>query len=129
MPDRMLSRAIYLIRGGFKEESWGLRIASSMTVMLCCSVVFQQTSRTIVMVSNAMAPPILILFLTYDSPLTSQQLARQYNMVIISPILERDLTKGDVIWNAAGGCGRTMCFVGVHSNSLLSDAPPEFTFM
>ncbi|XP_076307008.1 beta-ureidopropionase pyd3 isoform X2 [Tachypleus tridentatus] len=30
-----------------------------------------------------------------------QELAKKYNMVIISPILERDETKGDVLWNTA----------------------------
>jgi beta-ureidopropionase len=28
-------------------------------------------------------------------------LAKQYNMVIISPILERDVDHGDIIWNTA----------------------------
>ncbi|XP_012945296.1 beta-ureidopropionase [Aplysia californica] len=30
-----------------------------------------------------------------------QELAKQYNMVIISPILERDEERGDVLWNTA----------------------------
>ena len=29
------------------------------------------------------------------------QLAKEHNMVIISPILERDSTHGDVLWNTA----------------------------
>lgn len=28
-------------------------------------------------------------------------LARKYNMVVINPILERDITHGEVIWNTA----------------------------
>ncbi|XP_065214156.1 beta-ureidopropionase isoform X1 [Planococcus citri] len=38
-----------------------------------------------------------------DGPSTKflQKLCRQYNMVIISPILERDELKNDVIWNTA----------------------------
>jgi beta-ureidopropionase len=31
----------------------------------------------------------------------TQQLARKYNMVIVSPILERDEEHGDVFWNTA----------------------------
>jgi hypothetical protein len=31
-----------------------------------------------------------------------EQLAKAYNMVIISPILEREERKGDVVWNTAG---------------------------
>lgn len=31
-----------------------------------------------------------------------QDLAKKYNMVIISPILERDFDHGETIWNTAG---------------------------
>ena len=34
------------------------------------------------------------------------QLAQQYNMVIISPILERDEDHGDILQNTAGEEGR-----------------------
>lgn len=32
------------------------------------------------------------------------QLAKQYNMVIVSPILERDEVHGDTLANTAGAC-------------------------
>ena len=31
-----------------------------------------------------------------------QEYAQKYNMVIISPIIERDLEHGEVLWNTAG---------------------------
>lgn len=49
-------------------------------------------------------------------------------MVIISPILERDLTKGDVIWNTAGGYGCAWCWVLVYSLFPSHDAHPETTY-
>jgi beta-ureidopropionase len=38
----------------------------------------------------------------YGDPLTLPQLAKKYDMVIVSPILERDTVHGDTIWNTAG---------------------------
>jgi len=43
-----------------------------------------------------------------------KQLARQYNMVIISPILERDEEHGDTMWNAAVVISNSGNYMGKH---------------
>lgn len=43
-----------------------------------------------------------------------QDLARKYNMVIISPILERDLNHGETIWNTAIVIGNHGNIIGKH---------------
>lgn len=43
-----------------------------------------------------------------------QELARKYNMVIISPILERDVNHGDTIWNTAIIIGNHGNIIGKH---------------
>ncbi|XP_044487884.1 beta-ureidopropionase [Mangifera indica] len=43
-----------------------------------------------------------------------QELARKYNMVIISPILERDVNHGDTIWNTAVIIGNNGNIIGKH---------------
>ena len=43
-----------------------------------------------------------------------QGFARKYNMVIISPILERDDSHGGTIWNTAVVIGNNGNFIGKH---------------
>mmetsp|Transcript_2971 Transcript_2971/g.8705 ORF Transcript_2971/g.8705 Transcript_2971/m.8705 type:complete len:406 (-) Transcript_2971:2624-3841(-) len=43
-----------------------------------------------------------------------QVLAKQHNMVIVSPILERDSTHGDVLWNTAVVIGNKGNLIGKH---------------
>lgn len=43
-----------------------------------------------------------------------QELARKYNMVIVSPILERDLNHGETIWNTAVIIGNHGNIIGIH---------------
>lgn len=43
-----------------------------------------------------------------------QSLARKYNMVIVSPILERDLNHGETIWNTAVVIGNQGNIIGKH---------------
>jgi beta-ureidopropionase len=43
-----------------------------------------------------------------------QQLARKYNMVVISPILERDEEHQDTIWNTAVVIGNNGNVIGKH---------------
>lgn len=43
-----------------------------------------------------------------------QELAQKYNMVIISPILERDINHGDTIWNTAVIIGNHGNIIGKH---------------
>lgn len=43
-----------------------------------------------------------------------QSLARQHNMVIISPILERDMAHGEVLWNTAVVVGNNGSILGKH---------------
>jgi len=43
-----------------------------------------------------------------------QKLAKKYNMVIISPILERDEEHGDTIWNTAVVIGNNGNYIGKH---------------
>lgn len=43
-----------------------------------------------------------------------QELAQKYNMVIISPILERDVNHGDTIWNTAIIIGNHGNIIGKH---------------
>ncbi|KAJ3678684.1 hypothetical protein LUZ60_002487 [Juncus effusus] len=43
-----------------------------------------------------------------------QGLSRKYNMVIISPILERDLSHGETIWNTAVVIGNRGNIIGFH---------------
>lgn len=43
-----------------------------------------------------------------------QKLAQKYNMVIVSPILERDKNHGDVLWNTAVVIGNNGNLIGKH---------------
>ncbi|CAM6117806.1 unnamed protein product [Calypogeia fissa] len=43
-----------------------------------------------------------------------QQLAHRYNMVIISPIIERDAAHGDILWNTAVVVGNHGNIIGKH---------------
>lgn len=43
-----------------------------------------------------------------------QELAKKYNMVIASPILERDIDHGEVIWNTAVIIGNNGNIIGKH---------------
>ncbi|XP_020263461.1 beta-ureidopropionase [Asparagus officinalis] len=43
-----------------------------------------------------------------------QELAQKYNMVIVSPILERDLNHGETIWNTAVIIGNHGNIIGIH---------------
>ena len=43
-----------------------------------------------------------------------QRLAKRWNMVIISPILERDANHGDVLWNTAVVISNTGSIIGKH---------------
>jgi beta-ureidopropionase len=43
-----------------------------------------------------------------------QRMALKYNMVIVSPILERDATHGGIIWNTAVVVGNTGAILGKH---------------
>ena len=43
-----------------------------------------------------------------------QRLAKEWNMVIISPILERDAAHGDTIWNTAVVIGNNGNVIGKH---------------
>lgn len=40
------------------------------------------------------------------------QLARRYNMVIVSPILERDHVHGETLWNTAVVISNSGCYLG-----------------
>lgn len=51
---------------------------------------------------------------TGDTTKFCQQLARKWNMVIISPILERDEAHGDTIWNTAVVIGNNGNVIGKH---------------
>jgi hypothetical protein len=43
-----------------------------------------------------------------------QELAQKYNMVIVSPILERDVNHGETIWNTAVVIGNNGNIIGNH---------------
>ncbi|KAG8080551.1 hypothetical protein GUJ93_ZPchr0007g5167 [Zizania palustris] len=43
-----------------------------------------------------------------------QQLAQKYNMVIVSPILERDVNHGEIVWNTAVVIGNHGNIIGIH---------------
>lgn len=43
-----------------------------------------------------------------------QELAQKYNMVIVSPILERDIDHGEVLWNTAVIIGNNGNIIGKH---------------
>lgn len=43
-----------------------------------------------------------------------QEFARKYNMVVISPILERDVNHGETIWNTAIIIGNHGNIIGKH---------------
>lgn len=49
-----------------------------------------------------------------DTVRLCQQLARKWNMVIVSPILERDAAHGDTIWNTAVVIGNNGNILGKH---------------
>ena len=46
--------------------------------------------------------------------MTMQALAEQHNMVIVSPILERDETHGDTVWNTAVVISNSGNVIGKH---------------
>lgn len=48
------------------------------------------------------------------SAIILQGLARQYNMVIVSPILERDTAHGGTVWNTAVVIGNKGNVIGKH---------------
>jgi beta-ureidopropionase len=43
-----------------------------------------------------------------------QELAQKYNMVIVSPILERDVNHGQTVWNTAVVIGNNGNIIGIH---------------
>lgn len=43
-----------------------------------------------------------------------QELALKYNMVIVNPILERDVKHGEVLWNTAVIIGNHGNIIGIH---------------
>lgn len=43
-----------------------------------------------------------------------QEMARRFNMVIVSPILERDAAHGDTLWNTAVVVGNKGNVIGKH---------------
>jgi beta-ureidopropionase len=43
-----------------------------------------------------------------------QELAQKYNMVIVSPILERDVNHGETVWNTAVVIGNNGNIIGIH---------------
>lgn len=43
-----------------------------------------------------------------------QKLAQKYNMVIVSPILERDVNHGEILWNTAVVIGNNGNIIGIH---------------
>jgi beta-ureidopropionase len=43
-----------------------------------------------------------------------QDLAQKYNMVIVSPILERDINHGEIIWNTVVVIGNNGNIIGIH---------------
>lgn len=43
-----------------------------------------------------------------------QDLARKYNMVIVNPILERDVKHGEVLWNTSVIIGNRGNIIGIH---------------
>lgn len=51
---------------------------------------------------------------TGPSTVLMQQLAKKHNMVIISPILERDAAHGDIVWNTAVVIGNHGNIIGKH---------------
>ena len=51
---------------------------------------------------------------TGRSTMWLRKMARQHNMVIVSPILERDLEHGDTIWNTAVVIGNNGNYIGKH---------------
>lgn len=56
-----------------------------------------------------------------------QEFARKYNMVIISPILERDIKHGETIWNTAVVIGNNGNIVGKHRKVMQSSIECEFS--
>lgn len=62
-----------------------------------------------------------------------QELAQKYNMVIVSPILERDLNHGETIWNTAVIIGNHGNIIGIHrkvcSSSVFSLVCLAFPFL
>lgn len=52
-----------------------------------------------------------------------QSFALKYNMVIISPILERDINHGEVIWNTAVVIGNHGNVIGKHRKVIFLDFP------
>lgn len=53
-----------------------------------------------------------------------QRLAKKWNMVVISPILERDTTRGDVVWNTAVVIGNHGNVLGYHRKVCLHTCVP-----
>jgi len=55
-----------------------------------------------------------------------QELAQKYNMVIVNPILERDVNHGETIWNTAVVIGNNGNIIGIHRKVCTS---PYFSFL
>lgn len=55
-----------------------------------------------------------------ESTLFLQEFARKYNMVIISPILERDVKHGETLWNTCVVIGNRGNIIGKHRKVTLS---------
>lgn len=55
-----------------------------------------------------------------------QGFAKKYNMVIVSPILERDINHGETIWNTAVVIGNNGNIIGKHRKVYAT--PPNFSF-
>jgi beta-ureidopropionase len=49
-----------------------------------------------------------------------QDLAQKYNMVIVSPILERDINHGEIIWNTVVVIGNNGNIIGIHRKVCIS---------
>ncbi|KAG2297717.1 hypothetical protein Bca52824_044386 [Brassica carinata] len=54
-----------------------------------------------------------------------QELAKKYNMVIVSPILERDMDHGEVLWNTAVIIGNNGNIIGKHRSQYMLRKTPS----
>ena len=74
------------------------KFISNVCAVLYCFLVCRLPCFRAVAVAHSLLRTMVLTFL----PTMPMQLAKLYNMVIISPILERDEVNGDVVWNTAG---------------------------
>ncbi|KAM0853109.1 hypothetical protein ACQ4PT_051296 [Festuca glaucescens] len=58
-----------------------------------------------------------------------QDLAQKYNMVIVSPILERDINHGEIIWNTVVVIGNNGNIIGIHRKVCTSVPLWWFSFL